>query len=140
MARPLTWYHYIYLVNLTFKFDLLLSQKMQGFYIECVYSWWLDLSHSTIFLTSDLDLEVLLTFEMKNLNLKGVGKGRGSGGMCPLPPFKRGAQVGFNPPPSPFGHTKCSNFAIFSYFVAENAKFSWIALLANFTLSVFSTL
>ena len=70
-------------------------------------------------------------------------RGGGSGGMCPPPPtFKSGGvQVGFSPPPPPtFGQTKCSNFDIFSYFVAKNAKFSWLASLANFTLSIFSTL
>ena len=35
-------------------------------------------------------------------------------------------------PPPTFGQTKCSNFAIFWYFVVKNAKLSWLASLANF--------
>ena len=46
----------------------------------------------------------------------------GSGGLCPRT-FKSGggAQVGLSPPT--FGQTKCSNLAIFSYFVVKKCKF-----------------
>ena len=39
-----------------------------------------------------------------------------------------------------FGQTKYSNFDIFWYFVFKNAKFSWLASLADFTLLIFSKL
>ena len=61
---------------------------------------------------------------------------RGAAGAC-APALSKvgGAQVGLSPPT--FGQTKCSNLAIFSYFVVKNAKFSWLASLANFTLIIF---
>ena len=50
-----------------------------------------------------------------------------------------GAEGTFAPPPPKIRkkkETKCSNFAIYSYLVAKNAIFSWLASLA----SVFSTI
>ena len=72
------------------------------------------------------------------LELKGVGEG-GQRGLVP-PHFQKwgGAQVGLCPPT--FGQIKCSNFAISSFFKVRNAKFSWLASLANFTLFISSEL
>ena len=72
---------------------------------------------------------------------KGVGEGGGggSGGLCPGTFKSGGAQVGLCPP-STFGQIKCPNFAISSYFKVKNAKFSWLASLANLTLLLFSEL
>ena len=72
---------------------------------------------------------------------------RGAGACAPPPPLSKGG-VGHKwvlappppPPLPPFGQTKCSNFAIFLFFVAKNAKFSWLASLANFTLSILLSL
>ena len=47
-------------------------------------------------------------------------RGGGAAGHVP-PTIKSGGTNGFSPPPT-FRQTKCSNFAIFSYFVAKNAK------------------
>ena len=69
---------------------------------------------------------------------KGVGEGGGSGGLCPRTFKSGGAQVGFSPPT--FGQIKYSNFAISSFFKVKNAKFSWLASLANLTLFIFSEL
>ena len=64
--------------------------------------------------------------------------GGGSGGLCPRTFKSGGAQVGLCP--STFGQMKCSNFAISSFFNVKNAKFSWLASLANLTLFIFSEL
>ena len=72
-------------------------------------------------------------------------KGGGAAGACVPPHFQKwgggGGTSGFYPPPHTFGQTKCSNLAIISYFVVNlNAKYSWLASLANFTLLIFSNL
>ena len=57
---------------------------------------------------------------------KGVEGGQGGGGGHVPPHFQKwggGAQVGLCPPPT-FGHSKCSNFTICSYFVVKNTIFS----------------
>ena len=66
-------------------------------------------------------------------------RGAGGGGLCtpPLPLSKVGSTSGFLPPPPSFGQIKCSNFAIWSYFVVKNAKFSSLAPLANLALLIF---
>ena len=69
-------------------------------------------------------------------SVQGRRRRGGSGGLCPRTFKSGGAQVGLCPPT--FGQIKCSNFAISSFFKVKNAKFSWLASLANLTLFVFS--
>ena len=75
---------------------------------------------------------------MPSTLFKGVGEGTGggSGGVCPH--FQKwGAQVGFSLPPLLDGPSVLILLFFFPYFVAKNANFSWLASLANFTLSIF---
>ena len=70
-----------------------------------------------------------LSVIIEYMQIQGRRRRGGSGGLCP-PTFKSGgAQVGLSPPT--FGQIKCSNFAISSFFKVKNAKFSWLASLAN---------
>ena len=66
---------------------------------------------------------------------------RGQRGVCPST-FKSFhalcAPHVFVAPPPTFAQPKCSYFAIFSHLLVKNAKFPWLASLANFTLLIFS--
>ena len=58
---------------------------------------------------------------MPSVSSKGVGEGGAAGACAPaLSKVGGGAQVGLSPPT--FGQTKCSNLAIFSYFVVKKCK------------------
>ena len=84
----------------------------------------------------------MLTFQVAFI--KGVGEGGGGGGgaagACAPALSKVGGTSGFEPPPPTFGQMKCSNFTNSSFFKLKNAKFSWLASLANLTLFIFSKL
>ena len=67
-------------------------------------------------------------------------RGGGAAGACAPALSKVGGHKWVCAPPPTFGQIKCPNFAISSYFKVKNAKFSWLASLANLTLLLFSEL
>ena len=72
-------------------------------------------------------LQLAALFYVCTSKVKGVGEG-GQGGTRASPLSKvGGAQVGLCPPPT-FGHSKCSNFTICSYFLVKNTIFFKIFL------------
>ena len=74
--------------------------------------------------------------------MKGVGEGRGgggSGGLCPRS-FKSWVHKWVCAPPPPILDRSSVLISPLALFLVKNAKFSWLASIANLTLFIFSKL